>query len=232
MIAALVAGAPAGAQQGADPDASPGGVIPVPYIVPRTPTVEPVSTADLKRLKRSYVKQKAAERDSLMVLANALPVVPSTPTTLTASAAFVTRPAAYTAPSRVAGAAPLGNMGDAGGDNVPDTTATAADSTGEYFIIRPILRGTHLRPITVNRVVGLATEYARRSLEVKYIIVVEAAPNDDDATDALLSEADAFRKRLINAGVNEQRVVVRDAVPTGSKSSIRILLRGPSALPL
>ena len=274
-IASLTASAPtAHAQQSADPDASPGGVLPVPYIVPHTETVEPVSRSDTKHFKRSYVRRKAAERDTLMVLANALPVTPSTATTQTASAAFTPRrvavapspatrltpvPApraaapAYTTPTdgAVDGAhetptdvasAPVGNAPVATAapsdavldqptatipDDVPDTTSTVADSTGEYFIIRPVLEGTQLRRSTADRLVGLATEYAKRSLDVTYIIAVEAAPNDDAATDQLLNTADLLRRELIDAGAAADRVIVRDAPPTGPRSAIRILLRGP-----
>ena len=281
------------AQQASDPDASSGGVLPVPYIIPRTSTVDQVSTSDKKRLKGEYVRRKAAERDTIMVLANALPVAPSTPTTLAATAAFAPRvsavvrpqpqshqpPApAYTAPAQPAAAPPLPARTEPAfteppsieiaqtepsraatqpspatlrapvatspspvappatvaqaqvDDEIQDTTATVADSTGEYFIIRPVLSGTKLRPSTVNRVVGLAEEYSRRSLDVTYILAVEAAPNDDDATDALLDQADALRRDLIGAGADEQHVIVRDAPPTGPKSSIRILLRGPRAI--
>jgi hypothetical protein len=278
------------AQQATDPDASSGGVLPVPYIIPRTSTVDQVSTSDKKRLKGEYVKRKAAERDTIMVLANALPVAPSTPTTLAATAAFAPRASAvmrpqqqshqssapaYTAPVQPAAATPLPARTEPAfteppsteraqteptqvatqpssatrtapaatspapvappstvvqaqiDDEIQDTTATVADSTGEYFIIRPVLNGTKLRPSTVNRVVGLAAEYSRRSLDVTYILAVEAAPRDDDATDALLDQADALRRDLIGAGADEQHVIVRDAPPTGPKSSIRILLRGP-----
>ena len=266
--------APLGAQQGVDPDASSGGVLVAPYIVPHSSTVEPVSPTDKRRLKRGYVNRKAAERDTFMVLAQALPVtsvfpriVPSPqlvpPATVASPTTGVLQPpvplAAGARPSTSPPLAPahgdLSTMpgvpivesgssqgdsripmpvgeGEPGDDDLPDTTMTALDSTGAYFIIRPVLRGEHLRPSTVDRILNLAREYTRRALPVTYILAVEVTPDDDDATDALISEADALRHQLIASGVSVDRVIVRDAAPTGPHSSLRIMLRGPQGTSL
>ena len=274
VAASSLAIAPMGAQQGVDPDASSGGVLVAPYIVPHSSTVEPVSPTDKRRLKRGYVNRKAAERDTLMVLAQALPVtsvsprvvptaqlVPSAPVASPTAAALQrsvplaadARPStspqlvpAHAEPSTMPGVpfvdprssqvdsrnpTPLGG-GEPLDDDVSDTTTTALDSTGAYFIIRPVLQGAHLRPTTVDRILNLAREYTRRAFPVTYIVAVEVTPDDDDATDALISEADALRHQLIAIGVSEDRVIVRDAAPTGPHSSLRIMLRGPQGTSL